>query len=485
MYMSNSDSDRAFLSDVSAAVFNNPFSEGRHAVDLRLAGADGTEDREGLLAKLVGTVQTRLESLLGPELNARRGGRDAEELAERAALFVLFHRFSPPLDDHIREQIAAGDTPVRAEFADALCRDLAAVGLDEASVERMVAIFFQMRRAFYFIDRGITGSTPSVRGLRQQLWNNVFTSDIGRYERSLWDKMEDFSTIVLGPTGSGKGAAAAAIGRSGFIPFVPKRRVFAESFTAAFVSLNLSAYPPTLIESELFGHRKGAFTGAIEAHEGVFSRCSPHGAVFLDEIGEVSIPIQIKLLRVLQERTFQPVGGHESRRFSGRIIAATHRNLTEHRQAGSFRDDFYYRLCSDVIEVPSLRQRLAEDPEELQRLLGSIVPRVASADDLDRVGDMAARIRADVGEGYGWPGNIRELEQSVRRTLLGQHYKGQPAPRTEEPLDFGAVQAGEVTAKSLLAGYCGMLYARHGSYEEVARRTELDRRTVKKYVDAT
>lgn len=481
--MQVSASDRAFLSDVSAAVFNNPFSADRQAVDLRLANADGREDREALLDKLVGTVETRLETLLGPQLDARRVALDARVLAQRAALFVLFHRYSPPLDDHIQNQISAGDEPIPLAISDVLCRDLAAVGLDQPEVERMVAIFFQMRRAFYFIDRGITGDALCVRTLRQQLWNNVFTSDIGRYESSLWDKMEDFSTIVLGPTGSGKGAAAAAIGRSGFIPFAPKRGAFVESFTAAFVSLNLSAYPATLIESELFGHRKGAFTGAVEAHEGVFARCSPYGAVFLDEIGELSIPVQIKLLKVLEERTFQPVGSHASRRFSGRIIAATHRDLVAQRAAGEFRDDFYYRLCSDVIEVPSLAQRLAEDPAELPRLLSVIVPRVTSTDDPHWVSDIAARIRTDVGSEYAWPGNVRELEQCVRRILLGQGYAPQPSAREEGPLDLRAVESGSLTAKSLLAGYCAMLYAKHGSYEEVARRTELDRRTVKKHVD--
>src|SRR5256885_4529537 len=143
--------------------------------------------------------------------------------------------------------------------------------------------------------------------------------------------MEEFSTLLLGETGTGKGTAAAAIGRSGFIPYDDKQHRFAESFTRSFVALNLSQHPETLIESELFGHRKGAFTGAVEAHEGIFARCSPHGAIFLDEIGDVSTPVQIKLLQVVEDRTFSPVGSHERQRFRGRVISATHKPLHELR----------------------------------------------------------------------------------------------------------------------------------------------------------
>ncbi|MCA9708899.1 MAG: sigma 54-interacting transcriptional regulator, partial [Myxococcales bacterium] len=257
--------------------------------------------------------------------------------------------------------------------------------MPSADAERMVAIFFQMRRAFYFIDRTLIGGSPCMRSLRQALWNNVFTHDIARYERWLWNRMEDFSTIVLGDTGTGKGTAAAAIGRAGFIPFDVRRGAFAESFTEAFVAVNLSQFSAGLIESELFGHVKGAFTGAVERYAGAFSRCSPHGAIFLDEIGEVEVPVQIKLLRVLQEREFFPVGSHAAQRFSGRVIAATHRDLDQRRRQGRFRDDFYYRLCSDVIEVPPLRTRLAEDPAELGVLVGHLVERIVGQPDDDVV----------------------------------------------------------------------------------------------------
>jgi transcriptional regulator with GAF, ATPase, and Fis domain len=323
-----------------------------------------------------------------------------------------------------------------------------------------------------------------MRALRESLWNNVFTFDIRVYERYLSTRMEDFSTILLGETGSGKGTAAAAIGRSAFIPFDIGKDRFAESFTRAFVTLNLSQYPDSLIESELFGHKKGAFTGAIETHEGAFERCSPHGAIFLDEIGEVAAEVQIKLLNVLQERRYTPVGSHESKRFEGRVIAATNRSLAELRSAGAFRHDFYYRLCSDVIDVPPLRVRLAERPEEMDELLEHLVGRIVG-EKSERLVAMAKRaIARGVGAGYAWPGNVRELEQAVRRILMTDRYD--PGPHAVKS-DLGerlaqSVSDGNVDAHELLGLYCALLYRRHGTYEEVAKRTKLDRRTVKKYV---
>jgi DNA-binding NtrC family response regulator len=257
----------------------------------------------------------------------------------------------------------------------------------------------------------------------------------------------------------------------------------------SFLSINLSQFPDALIESELFGHKKGAFTGAVEAHEGAFARCSEHGAIFLDEIGEVSVPVQIKLLRVLQERTFSPVGSHETARFSGRVIAATNQPLDELRARGAFRDDFYYRLCSDVIEVPSLRRRVREDDGELEVLLGFILRRILGEDAAEIRAMVSEAIRTGLARDYPWPGNVRELEQCVRRVLLTRGYAGdglaarRPAAGATAASDGALLDAiGEETAKGLLVRYCKALYARHGTYEEVARRTGLDRRTVKAHV---
>ena len=191
-----------------------------------------------------------------------------------------------------------------------------------------------MRRAFYFIKNSLVGTSASMKSLRLNLWNNVFTHDINFYTRYLWNKMEDFSTLLLGETGTGKGTAALAIGRSGFIPLDKRKKSFEESFTRSFVSLNLSQFPETLIESALFGHKKGAFTGAIENYQGVFDQCSPYGSILLDEIGEIPIELQSKMLRVLQEGTFERVGDEVTREVDVRLILATNEDLTQRVEDG-------------------------------------------------------------------------------------------------------------------------------------------------------
>jgi DNA-binding NtrC family response regulator len=322
-----------------------------------------------------------------------------------------------------------------------------------------------------------------MRKLRRALWDNVFTHDMRAYRDSLSNRMEDFSTLLFGETGTGKGEAAAAIGRSGFIPYLRDKRRFAASFRDSFIAINLSQFPETLIESELFGHKKGSFTGAIDHHAGVFERCNEHGALFLDEIGEVSTPVQIKLLRVLQDRTFTLLGSHEARRFAGRVIAATNRPWAELRAEGRFRDDFYYRLCSDVIQVPTLRERIADSPGELEDLVRVVVTRIAGEQQGDLVSIALEAIRRDLPRDYAWPGNVRELEQAVRRILLTGRYASDADAQANRDQQFSDLaRAGQLNARDLLGRYCAMLYRRLGTYAEVASRTGLDRRTARKYV---
>ncbi len=486
--------DHNFFEQVARAAFSNPFSDERLEADIQLSGQSNTASADDRVKAVRQRISAKIEELEARGLtNAAHYSENDRHLLRTLFLFHLFHQFMDDFDRLILEQIQAGDTPTPVRFADDALSQLTRRGLVISEALQYFALFFQLRRAYYLIDNNLIGQGPAMENLRRRLWNNIFTHDSRWYERYLWNRMEDFSTLLLGETGTGKGMAAAAIGRSCFIPFDTRRGCFKESFTRNFISINLSQFSDTLIQSELFGHKKGAFTGAIDNHDGLFARCSPHGAVFLDEIGEVSTPTQIMLLKILQERTFSPVGSHEQRRFNGRVIAATNRPIAQLRSgshtpagngSGLFRDDFFYRLCSDIIEVPPLRQRLQENPQELTLLVKHIVGRIIG-EPSPRLAEMAQQIlQRDVGKDYNWPGNVREMEQAIRRIVLTKQYQiDLPQAEKRQQKLIAALETGNLTAEELLSAYCRLLYERFGTYEEVARRTNLDRRTVKKYTE--
>ncbi|MCK5849956.1 MAG: sigma-54-dependent Fis family transcriptional regulator [Kiritimatiellae bacterium] len=482
-------SEREFLELISITAFANPFSDTRSERYLKISGAPKNAPPHEIFQ----TVSTKVHAFMNDILKAGKAniqnlsGKDRQTMTN-AHLFDIFHQFMPKMDQLIEKQIKTRDASCSAPFAPQVLSAMKERGLTAKDALRYFAMFYQLRRAYYFIDCSLVGRADSMKHFRLSLWNNVFTHDMHLYNEHLWNRMEDFSTLLLGETGTGKGAAATAIGRSGFIPFDDKNNCFEESFTRSFIPINLSQFPESLIESELFGHKKGSFTGAIEAHEGVFSRCSPHGAIFLDEIGDVSIPVQIKLLQVLQERSFSPVGSHESRRFHGRVIAASNRSIDKLRHKNLFRHDFFYRLCSDVITVPPLRQRISEEPMELEDLTSVTISRIlgdsASEQHANLTQMVIKIINRDLKQDYAWPGNVRELEQCIRKILLTNNCKENSKPVTTDLRSTiaGNIDSGTYRAQDLLIDYCRLLYNRHGTYEEVARRTDLDRRTVRKYV---
>ncbi len=208
----------------------------------------------------------------------------------------------------------------------------------------------------------------------------------------------DSSVLVLGESGTGKEMVARAIHENS-----PRR-------DQPFVAINCGAIPAELLESELFGHEKGAFTGAISARKGRFEMAEG-GTLFLDEIGDMSLPMQVKLLRVLQERVYERVGGNRSQRCDVRIIAATHRNLEQSIAHDQFREDLYYRLSVFPLELPSLHERLEDLPVLVSEFNKRLVRRGLG---MVRFSDGALQaLRA-----YPWPGNVRELSNLVERMAI-------------------------------------------------------------------
>ena len=473
---------RAFFELVNEAAFANPFSDDRQSVNRRIAGiSDNQTISEGaLLESAVNAVRERLQGWQSASetSNLNRLPENDMKLVRMAQLFLAYHEHMESFDRLIVQQEQSSDsTPVK--FARDLLSRLGISGFTERDSVHYLALFWQLRRAYHYIGRQIVGVCPSVIRLRMHLWNAVFTCRPDWYLDYLCGRMEDFSTLLLGETGTGKTAAARAVGFASYIPFDAERGRFLENFTHTFLAINLAQYSSGLIESELFGHRKGAFTGAVDQHKGVFEVCGKYGTVFIDEIGDVDLPTQTKLLTVLQDRCFSPAGSHDRLRFNGRVLAATNRDLEQLRKTGHFRDDLYYRLCSDVIQIPSLRQRLAEDPKELGLIVTALVARIVGP----AAEGFAVTIERRLPIDYAWPGNVRELEQAIRRICLTGSYLPASGDLANGNSAFlNKIRLGELEAPELLAGYCRDLYAKHGSYQKVAQVTGLDRRTVKKYL---
>ena len=466
-------------------ILGEEFSGAQAVWSLQLAATTPDQNHariSGHVATLVREASAKLEA-----------GAKAEpielELYSDAVLYHLFDDYRIEFQQMI-EAAHAGEPATQVRFWRKFRDDVAryftpagrelGIGYDPA---HMLACYFQFRRAFFHVYFFIVGRSPAAARLRSMIWESIFTHDLRRYQRSIYRCLGDVTTLITGPSGTGKELVARAIGLSRYIPFDANRGRFVEDFCAGFHPVNLSALSPTLIESELFGHRRGAFTGAVADRVGWLETCPAHGAVFLDEIGELDASIQVKLLRVLQSRMFQRLGDTVEHRFSGKVIAATHRDLVAEIDAGRFREDFYYRLCADRITTPTLREQLDESPEDLEQLLLVSARRVAPEEAEPLAAEVAEWINKHLGSRYPWPGNVRELEQCFRNVMIHGAYTPAVSAKTasgEWESTARAIRGGELTAEELLRRYCRIVHAHCGSYEQTAKRTGLDWRTVKK-----
>ncbi len=208
----------------------------------------------------------------------------------------------------------------------------------------------------------------------------------------------DVTVMLLGASGTGKELLARAVHEAG-----PRSK-------GAFVAINCAAIPETLLESELFGHEKGAFTGAVKTTEGKIEQAQG-GTLFLDEIGDVPLPLQVKLLRFLQERVIERIGGRKAIPIDTRVVCATHRNLETMIADGSFREDLYYRLAEIVIKIPTL----AERPGDAALLARHFLARFSKMN--PAVKGLAPDALAAI-DAWGWPGNVRELENRMKRAVI-------------------------------------------------------------------
>ena len=312
-----------------------------------------------------------------PELEGRFVFKNGENLVEEVASDQLpgqrlFYRSNAPVHDD--QQGVIGRLIV--------LRDVSS----EIEIERMRAEVLRLRTELEttYSFAGMVGASSKMRRV-YELIQQVADSDV--------------TVLIRGESGTGKEMVA----KSFHFNSVRRKR--------PFVAVNCVALPETLIESELFGHEKGAFTGADTRRPGAFERADG-GTIFLDEIGEMNPVAQTKLLRVLQEREIQPIGASATRRIDVRVIAATNANLEDALQKGKFRKDLYYRLAVFPIEIPPLRERREDIPVLANHFLKKYAERANRS-----IGGLSnATVRTLLQ--YAWPGNVRELENAIERAVL-------------------------------------------------------------------
>ncbi|HUI57647.1 MAG TPA: sigma 54-interacting transcriptional regulator [Bryobacteraceae bacterium] len=498
-----SKSERALLQAVSRLGYSNPFLPERVEWERAALGAefvegepvwsyrvDRPEPREN-----VWRVYRRVQPVVEQLRSRLSEGAETREtdlvLYEDAVLQLLYTRYYSSFYDAAFGPDAEKNRAARWHFYNNYLADwrhffdIDGVRFPTGHDPRHTfACFRQIQRAFEYIFRDIIGSSMPAARLRAAIWQSVFTHDMRRYRRTLYARMGEFATLITGPSGTGKELVARAIAESRYAPFDDQKLEFANDGAQSFFPINISALSPTLVESELFGHRRGAFTGAVADRKGWLETCPDLGSVFLDELGDLDPAIQVKLLRVIETRTFHPVGDTAGRQFRGKLITATNHDLLSAMRKGQFREDLYYRLCSDQVTTPSLAEQLADSPGVLRELVFYMAGRVAGQEAEELAREVSKWIDGNLGEDYAWPGNYRELEQCVKNVLIRRNYRPSQAGK-EDPVEEFAhdARAGRLTVDELLTRYVTLIYSRAGSYEETARRLGLDRRTVKAKVD--
>ncbi len=428
---------RVFLEDLSRLARSNPFSPEWVQLEKKALGSKfcqagtvhlWTDEKIGNhpnLVKLTNKTKALAKELLA-SLEAGGAPKGKDRLSYRyLVLYLLYRRHRGDFDSLIDAHGSRAVSNLWDKFLPGYEEYFPELGSEPwtpLSAEHVFALFFQIRRAFRHIFDCLVGSSESIIRLRAQVWNSIFTHDIHNYCEKLYTRMSEFNTLITGDSGTGKELVARAIGMSQYIEFDSSKRQFETDPGDSFRAVNLAGMPASLIESELFGHVEGAFTGATRNQKGWLESANKTDVLFLDEIGELDSSLQVKLLRALQTRTFYRVGDQTKRHWKGKVIAATNCDLSEEVRQGRFREDLYYRLCGDVIETPSLRRQLDEAPQDLNDLVIFAAKQVAGNDCdavVNRVETWITRNMLD----YPWPGNFRELEQCVRNVLIRAEYR--------------------------------------------------------------
>ncbi|RMF77844.1 MAG: sigma-54-dependent Fis family transcriptional regulator [Nitrospirae bacterium] len=379
----------------------------RHETEAGREGRILVIDDEPLIVKL---LKHNLEKM-GYEVLAAGNGREGLEVVEREPVdVILLDIMMPEMDGmEVLRRLKAAERPVMIIMLTAKATIDTAVQCMKEGAHDFLSKPFDMDR----LQITIRNALHTLRLSRQVEHLRAEVSEKFRFDQIIGKSRGikqvcnlvakvldvDITVLITGESGTGKELIARAIHYRG------RRK------DGPFVTVNCAAIPENLLESELFGHERGSFSGAVARRTGKFEQADG-GTIFLDEIGEMDLALQAKILRVLQEREVERVGGHGAIPVDVRVVAATNRNLEELIQEGKFREDLYYRIAAFPIEVPALRERRDDIP-----LLAHHFLKQAAADCNKRLEGFTDRAMEAL-MAYDWPGNVRELENVISRAAL-------------------------------------------------------------------
>ncbi len=313
----------------------------------------------------------------------------------------------------------------------------------------------------------LKGKSAAIQAVRERTWRAALGH---RLDQDVGELVKNTPVLVLGETGTGKELVTRALREAMASPS-------SSSSSARAETVHLASIPESLIESALFGHVKGAFTGAHRAQEGVLRRCNG-GTVVLDEVAELPTKTQVALLRVLQERKLTPVGGRDEVEADVRIVSATHRPLEDLVHERSFREDLYYRLSSIVIRIPPLRER-REDIEQMVDVEIAHVPTELQTETRTRWSSFSSK-----NPDYSWPGNVRELSKALRALALGFEPELRASKRAEPDGVPAGIAACKLSDKELRRWYAKKVMAHHGDNLSAASRTlDVQRNTLRRLLE--
>lgn len=420
---------------------------------------------------------------------------DAESVSNQAALYsdsivqtVIRTQETLIVSDALRDaQFSASESVVNFNLCSVLCAPLLyrgeLIGLIYVGNDRVANLFQPEDRDTLTLFSGhaalivrnailMQELRDDNRALKAQLENIKFGSVIGASEamRTIYQQIErvaptDISILIDGETGTGKELIA--------------HEIHARSSRAdgPFISINCGAIPEALLESELFGHTRGAFTGANQARDGRF-QAAHGGTLFLDEIGEMPLPLQVKILRALQERVVVRVGDHKEQPVDIRILAATNRNLEQEVHAGRFREDLYYRLHVIQLTLPPLRERGEDILLIGQYLLDRYIKEYGTPQRI--FGAQAKQAMRD----YAWPGNIRELDNHIKKAvILAEARELTPQDLGLRPAEPAPIQPLQDAKEAWQRSYIESAVIRcNGNRSEAARELGIDPRTIYRYL---